>query len=301
MASVMRRRVSKPRRRRLRRVFVVLLLVCAAAFVLLHYNQRVELTAYDVDVPGLPRELDGLRVVQLSDIHRSIMVPDSLIEQAIGKANSTHADIALLTGDFVSRGERNAEPCAKMLSKLDTRLGSYAVLGNHDQWTDATAVTRALSGQGIEVLRNRHCEPVKGLCLVGTDFVGVTGLKPGHPYVRKAFRQLPQDACYVMVSHTPRAVICFQGKRGLLITGHTHGGQVQIPHVRRNRLPGLKGWKYIQGWYREGDILMYVNRGMGMVNPAVRFRCPPEVTLYVLHPVDAGEAPRSRRAILRER
>ncbi len=294
--SVMRRRVSKPRSRRLRRVFIVLLLVCAVAFVLLHYNQDVELTAYDVGVPGLPPELDGLRVVQLSDIHRSIMVPDSLIEQAVGKANSTHADIALLTGDLVSRGRHNAEPCAKMLSKLDTRLGIYAVLGNHDQWTNAKAVTTALSSRGIEVLRNKHCEPAKGLYLVGTDFVGVSGLKPGHPYVRKAFKRVPEDVCYLMVSHTPRAVICFKGKRGLLITGHTHGGQVQIPHIRRNRLPGLMGWKYIQGWYREGDILMYVNRGVGMVNPAVRFRCPPEVTLYVLHPEGGPKATWSRRS-----
>lgn len=269
-----------------------------AGTVLLAYSalwetRRLELRAYDVRVPGLPRELDGFRIVQLSDLHRSLIVPDSVIRRAVDLANSTRADVAVLTGDFVSRNAGNAGPCAAMLSRLQTRAGSYAVLGNHDHWTDARTVAAALKRHGITVLDNRSVEVAPGLYLVGIDDKWA-----GKPDVPTAFRGVPSDTCYVMLSHTPLAVDLFQGKHGLLITGHTHGGQVQIPFVNRKRLPGLRAWRYIQGWYREGDILMYVNRGIGTVNPAVRFRCRPEVTLYVLRcgtgrrPVVVGRARR---------
>ena len=257
------------------------------AYSALRETRRLELRAYDVRVPGLPKELDGFRIAQLSDLHRSLIVPDSLIRRAVDLANTSRADVAVLTGDFVSRNADNAEPCARMLSRLRTRGGSFAILGNHDHWTDARTVAAALRRHGITVLDNKSVEVVPGLYLVGIDDQWA-----GRPDVPAAFAGVGSNACYVMLSHTPLAVDLFTGKRGLLITGHTHGGQVQIPLVNRKRLPGLRGWRYIQGWYREGDILMYVNRGIGTVNPAVRFRCRPEVTVYVLHRGDSDARPR---------
>jgi uncharacterized protein len=249
------------------------------AYCWLFETRQPVLTAYDVTLPGLPRELDGFRIVQLSDMHRSLVVPDSLIRGAVRLANSTHADIAVLTGDFVSHNANNAKPCAQMLSRIRTRKGLYAVLGNHDHWTNAGMVSKAIKSQGIVLLDNSNARLGTGLYLAGIDDKWA-----GKPDVGTAFRWIPQGSCRVMVSHTPLAIDLFKGRQGLLITGHTHGGQVLVPFVPRRRLPGLKGWHYIQGWYREGGILMYVNRGIGTVNPPIRFRCQPEVTLYVLHP-----------------
>jgi hypothetical protein len=119
--------------------------------------------------------------------------------------------------------------------------------------------------------------------------VGIDDHWAGNPDVDTAFGNVEESGAYVMISHTPLAAGLFAGKRGLLITGHTHGGQIVPPFIPRNRLPGLKGWAYIKGWYEVGDILMYVNCGIGMVNPPLRFRCRPEVTLYVLHPAKGSK------------
>ena len=236
------------------------------------------LTTYHVAIPNLPRELDGFRIVQLSDIHRRRAVPDYTIRKAVRIANSTHADVAVLTGDFVGKGRSNIEPCFDMLARLRTRHGSYATLGNHDHWGQLDAIRASIDKHHIKLLNNSSDEIAPGLYLVGID-----DLWSGKPDLAKAFEGVDTDRAYVMLSHTPLAVDLFKGYRGLLITGHTHGGQVQLPFVPMERLPGLKGWKYIEGWYRVGDILMYVNRGVGMIVPPVRFRCRPEVTLYVLH------------------
>ncbi len=242
------------------------------------------LTTYNVAIPNLPANMDGFRIVQLSDIHRRKTVPDSVIKKAVQIANSTHADAAVLTGDYVGKEPGNIAMSAQMLSGLKTRLGSYAVLGNHDHWTDANAVRKSFKAHGITILNNESARLAKGLYLAGIDDQWT-----GSPDVKAAFKNVGKtDAC-IMLSHTPLAVDLFKGHRGLLITGHTHGGQVMIPFVPRNRLPGLRGWKYIKGWYKVGNILMYVNRGIGMINPPVRFLCRPEVTLYILHPAKDGK------------
>lgn len=247
--------------------------------------RNVMLTTYHVEIPNLPAELDGFRVVHLSDIHRRKYVPDSVIEKAVRMANATGADAAVLTGDYVSRYRKDIEPCTRLLSKLETRLGSYAVLGNHDHWTDGPAVSESLTRNGITVLHNANVKLGDGLYLAGIDDQWA-----GSPDGKAALRGVGEtDAC-VMLSHTPKGWGHFKGRRGLLLTGHTHGGQAIVPGIPRNRLPGLLGWKYISGWYREGDILLYVNRGVGTVNPPVRFLCRPEVTLYVLHPSSDGLA-----------
>ena len=271
-----RTRVS--RRRFLKRCVLGGLALAAPADAILYEPRAVELTTHHVAVPSLPRKLDGFRLVQLSDLHRRSVVPDAAITGAVSIANSTRPGAAVLTGDFVGRDPDDIVPCFKMLSKLKSTLGSFAVLGNHDHWTDAAAVAAAMKHRGVTLLDNANAELEKALYLVGID-----DKWGGRPDVPAAFQGVVENSAYVMLSHTPLSVELFNGRRGLLITGHTHGGQINIPFVPRNRLPGLRGWKYISGWYEVGDLLMYVNRGIGMVNPPIRFLCRPEVTLFILH------------------
>lgn len=248
--------------------------------------QNIELATWDVAIPGLPRRLDGFRVVQVSDLHRGPVTRDSVIRKAVAVANSARADAAVLTGDFISTSSDNLEPCLRMMSEVRTRLGSFAVMGNHDQYHHVLGLSRKLMPRyGITLLDNNSARLEDGLFLAGIDDVW-----GGRPDAAKALRHVESAAACVMVCHNPLGWGRFKGRTGLLITGHTHGGQVQLPLIPRNKLPGLRGWEFIEGWYRRGEILMYVNRGIGMVNPPARFLCRPEVTLFILHPSPDGRA-----------
>ena len=271
------------RRRFLKRCLIGGAALAVPADAILYEPRAVELTTHHVAVPNLPRERDGFRLVQLSDLHRRSLAPDAAITSAVRIANSTRPDAAVLTGDFIHHNPDDIVPCFEMLSELKSTLGSYAVFGNHDHWTDAPAVAAAMKRHGVTLLDNANVELEKGLYLVGID-----DKWGGRPDVPTSFRQVNRNSSHVILSHTPLAVDLLKGRCGLLITGHTHGGQINIPFVPRSCLPGLRGWKYISGWYRVDQMLMYVNRGIGMVNPPIRFLCRPEVTLFILHPASTG-------------
>lgn len=241
------------------------------------------LTSYDVAVPRLPGRLDGFRVVQLSDIHRRGIVPDRVIERSVELANSTNADIAVLTGDYVGKKLKDIDPCFDMLSNVHARLGSYATLGNHDHWLDAQAVSKSIVNHGITLLNNANARIADGFYLVGIDDTWA-----GKPDAELAFQGVDDNACYLMLSHVPDGIDLFKGRSGLLLSGHTHGGQIKLPALRW--VPDMKTNKYVEGWYQKGDILMYVNRGIGMSILPLRFRCRPEVCLFVLHPSQSNKA-----------
>ncbi len=241
--------------------------------------RRVQLVTYDVTVPGLSPQLDGFRVVQLSDLHRRWIVPDGNIRRAVDLANTAQADVALLTGDFVSNNASNAEPSCEMLSRLTTRLGSFAVLGNHDHKHAEFAIPNSLARNGIRLLNNESLEVAPGLFIVGIDDLGEKQYD-----VAKSFANVPNGAARVVMTHNPQLASQMQDYQGLMVSGHTHGGQICLPFSRTANLAGLLGWPYIKGWYSVGGMLVYVNRGIGMTGIPARFFCRPEVTLYILHP-----------------
>lgn len=272
---------------RINKRFITRLSLCVVLLVLLYagvYEPRnVQLTVYHVAIPNLPPTLDGFKVVQLSDIHRRLIVPDSTIRSAVKIANSTHADVAVLTGDYVGYNRNDINGCFNILSKLKPRLGTYAVLGNHDYRTDPEAVRMALRAHGMILVDNANAKVSKDLYIAGLE-----DSWEAFPNQDAALEKMPDNAACIMLSHSPLGVNALHGWRGLLITGHTHGAQCYIPPISRDNWPGLLKWKYIRGWYQQMGVLMYVNRGIGMGNAPFRFLCRPEVTLYVLHPSKDG-------------
>lgn len=272
----------KPLRRRVKRLLWLLIPILIAWFFLDVFVIEVKypaLSVYHVEVPNLPENLDGFKIVQLSDVHRLDESFDPVIRRAVEIANSQKPDIAVLTGDFAGQDISNYDPCMKLLAEINTKKGIYAVLGNHDHWAGANSVKKAIRENDIRLLDNSNKEVAPGLFIAGVDDHWT-----GRPNGRKALRGVGRNDCCVMASHSPHSVKEFAGRKGLFICGHTHGGQVQIPFIPRNRLPGLRGSEYIDGWYNRGGILVYVSRGVGVIDPAVRFRCRSEVVLYVLHP-----------------
>jgi len=238
-------------------------------------NERIWLDA-------LPEVFSGLRIVQISDIHHGLFLPEQWLTEAVQQTNRLRADIVVLTGDFVTYSRANIEPAAEILSRLRARYGVLAVLGNHDFRVGADAVTSALRRKHIEVLRNQHVTVQFGgssLYVAGVDDYGYGA------DVRRAVRGIPRDSATVLLAHNPR-IIHLASRHGvsLVLSGHTHGGQVNLPLLGTVYGRSPERLRYKIGWDRLGPTQIYVSRGIGTIVLPWRLRCPAEITHLELLP-----------------
>ena len=235
----------------------------------------------NITLKRLPKNLDGFRIVHLSDIHHSPFTSLEHITRAVEIANSLEPDMFVLTGDFVSHESKYIAPMAKVMGTLKSEFGTFACLGNHDHWTDAKLVTNYLRGENITVLINegfRFVERGASFWLCGVDdyMVGQTDL-------RSALRGSFPDEMKILLAHNPK--ILYRAARAsvdLMLSGHTHGGQVKIRNEEKRILPRRK---FASGLYRRKNTQVYITRGIGTVVLPVRFGCPPEVSLIELHSI----------------
>ena len=270
---------------------------CASAGLALYGGEFerhwIEVTHRDVFLPGLHQAFDGFRIAQLSDIHMDEYTEPFFVRDAIHHINNLKPDAVFLTGDFVTRGllpkgfaVETAWQCANLLNQLECPK-RYAILGNHDVLTSRKAVTEALSSNAVTVLENAHVPMERAgarFWLAGLDDP-VEGVPDPELAIPPAIRNIPHEPI-VLLCHAPDYVDTLltipEGQAvSLMLSGHTHGGQVRLPLAGALILPPL-GRKYIEGWFRFGDLQLYVNRGLGTVGLPVRFDCTPEITLFTL-------------------
>ncbi|MBA3240678.1 MAG: metallophosphoesterase [Acidobacteria bacterium] len=271
-----RRRVARTRATPLRTLTAGLAQVARAAFAE-PYQLAVERHA--VALPRLPRELDGLRIVHLSDIHHSPFTGREQVERAVEVANSLQPDIIALTGDYISHEREYIQPCAEMLGRLRARRGVYAVLGNHDNWVDAPLITDLFRAEGIKVLVNEgmrfeDCGASFWLAGVDDTMVGLEDL----PLALAGSRE---DELKLLLAHNP--VILRRAARAgvdLVLSGHTHGGQITWRSERS--ASGRVRRRILRGLGRRGNTQIYVTRGLGTVVLPLRYGCLPEVSLLQL-------------------
>ena len=225
---------------------------------------------------ALPNSLHSLRIVQISDIHYGLFLPKDWLSEAVRQANRLKPDIIALTGDFVTYSRRNIGPVAELLGQLRARYGVFAVLGNHDFRVDPDAMTVALRRQRIEVLRNRHVSVGFGrqaIYLAGVDDYGYGA------DVRSTMRGVPGEAATVLLAHNPRVInLASRNRVSLVLSGHTHGGQVNLPLIGTVYGRSPERLRYKIGWDRMGDTQIYVSRGIGTIVLPWRVRCPAEIT-----------------------
>jgi predicted MPP superfamily phosphohydrolase len=227
----------------------------------------------------LPPAFEGFRIVQLSDIHHGPFSSTEQVERAVDTANRLQPDLIALTGDYISRERQYAAPCAEMLGRLRARHGVFAVLGNHDHWTDAALITDLFRAEGITVLINEgmHFE------LNGSAFwlAGVDDTMVGLEDLSLALAGARRDEMKLLLAHNP--IILRRAARAsvdLVLSGHTHGGQVAIRGERSGSLRHRR--RHLKGLGRQGQTQIYVNRGLGTVVLPIRYGCPPEVSLLEL-------------------
>lgn len=254
---------------------------------------QIEVTKHRVRLDLLPETFSGLRIVQLTDIHHGLYFPADDLQEAIHVANELEPEIIALTGDYVTLSASYIEPVAEMLEGLKARRGVYAVLGNHDFRVGAELIVRALRRSGVEVLRNRHVtfrHRGDSLYLAGIDDLNYKA------DLTRAVRGIPAHAATILLSHNPRIIHrAARAGVGLVLSGHTHGGQVRLPLVGSiyGRSPAKLRFK--EGWDRLGGTRIYVSRGIGTVILPLRYGCSAEIPAFTLEPSAGGRRPNTAR------
>jgi uncharacterized protein len=238
-------------------------------------------------LPRLARSFSGLRLAQISDLHMGGWMNAARLQHVVDLVLAQGPDILLITGDFLI-GRDNLDISNQVvsdliepLSRLAGSIPSFAVLGNHDYWTNVQTVRHILLSSGITELTNTVSILKRGqdsLYLCGVDDIW-----EGVPRLDDVIAQLSDDSTAILLAHEPdfADTSAATGRFDLQVSGHTHGGQVVLPILGPPVLPYL-GRKYGSGLYKVGEMFQYTNRGVGMARLPLRINCPPEITLFVL-------------------
>jgi predicted MPP superfamily phosphohydrolase len=233
-----------------------------------------------------PQALDGLRVALVSDLHAGApQVDEAKVGQVVAKVNAEQPDLIALLGDYVDPEVTLGEPVSpeavgEQLARLRASLGAFAVLGNHDWRTDGERVRRALRGAGVSVLENDAASVERGGCVLW--IVGLADATERVPDTDTSFAMVPDGAPLLVLTHDPDLFPRVPERAALTLAGHTHGGQVNLPLLKRKFIPSRFGDRYGGGAVEEGGRLMYVSRGIGTSNLPVRLGAPPEVVVVTL-------------------
>jgi predicted MPP superfamily phosphohydrolase len=243
-----------------------------------YFDERNELEVMRTTLPvsGLPAALDGLRVGFITDVHCSRWGPPEYVSRAVHLLMNERPDMIVLGGDYVTWGDRRfVKPSAEALAPLSARYGVYGILGNHD---DDRYMPAALAAHGMEVLKDARTRlTIKGEVV---DLVGIRFWTRKPADIASLMRGA--GGTVVLLAHDPRRLAEAAALNiPLVLSGHTHGGQVVLPlagAVAAQKFP------VVAGIGRRNRTTMFVSKGVGTVYVPVRINCPPEVAVLTLQP-----------------
>lgn len=253
----------------------------ATGFGIVRRNQ-FRLSEVRIPIADLPKDLDGLRIVQITDIHLSPFLSEREFARAIDMANETRAHLALVTGDLISRRGDPLDACLRQLARLRAEAGVLGCLGNHEIYTGTSDYVASHGARiGIDFLRSRARLLRFGDASI--NFAGVDYQRFERPYLRGAERLIAPGTLNVLLSHNPDVfpVAASQGY-GLTIAGHTHGGQVDFEILHQHMNVARVYTPYVAGLYSSGPASVYVSNGLGTIGVPVRIGAPAEVSLLRL-------------------
>ena len=234
---------------------------------------------YTIPVPKLPHEFHGMRVIHLTDLHYGPLMPLDILAKVIHKTNELEKDIVLCTGDYV-RGAAAAQKIDgiwSVMTQLRAPEGVYTVLGNHDHWASTEQSLHCLNSSGHINLRHKAVP----LSRNGTTlWLGGAGdLWEDHVNLDQVLKDVPNDACRIVLAHNPdTADTDYTTRVDLMISGHTHGGQVKIPLIGTPILP-VNNKAYTSGFIRSPKTNVFISRGIGWAGIPLRFNCFPEIAI----------------------
>jgi uncharacterized protein len=225
--------------------------------------------------PGLPEPLEGLTIVQLSDLHFAPCFHRAFFERVVESCLEWRPDLVLITGDLVD-GDEVIPWIEPVLEPMEARLGKYAILGNHDAVHQPQRILGALADAGFCSLEGRWCrlkENGARLAVGGTSAPWGPTIWPG---------SIPAADFRILISHSPDQFYTARN-RGveLMLAGHNHGGQIRLPAFGPVFMPSIYSRRFDRGFFRSGSTFLYVNEGVAGKHP-YRYGCPPEICCFVL-------------------
>jgi uncharacterized protein len=261
----------------------------ASPFAVLAYGGLVKRTDFqvrevDLPVPGLPTDLDGLRILQLSDIHLGAFLSEGELARVIDATRELRPHIAFATGDFISTYGDPLEACIRQLARVRADAGMLGCLGNHEHYALAEQQAVDLAAQsGIRILRSESVPLRFGNAVLNVAGVDYQSIFKKRQYLTGAERMIQPGAVNLLLSHNPD-VFPVAARQGYQVTlsGHTHGGQVTIEILDQSINPARFFTPYVQGLYRMGPATAYVTRGIGTIGIPARIGATPEISLLRL-------------------
>ena len=263
--------------------------VVAAPFALFGFGALVERTAFrvrelDVPIPDLHPDLEGLRLVHLSDIHLSPYLSEQEFARVVDAANELRAQVMFVTGDLISMRGDPLDACLHQLSRLRSDAGILGCMGNHEIYAQSEAYTEAQGARlGIPFLRSHARQLRLGSATLNIAGVDYQKIRWRPRYLLGAERLIRPGALNIMMSHNPD-VFPEAAAQGwdLTLAGHTHGGQVNFEILHHDFNVARFYTPYVYGLYQSGRSATYVTRGIGTIGMPARVGAPPEIALLRL-------------------
>ncbi|GAB4529723.1 MAG: hypothetical protein Fur0018_16520 [Anaerolineales bacterium] len=234
-------------------------------------------------LPHLEPPFDGYRIVHISDIHVDTWLGLERLKQVVELVNARQPDLIAITGDFVTtHQEETIAAMGRALRAMRASDGVLAVLGNHDYWAAAAEVRDMLNAAGIREIGNQVHTLQRGKARL--HIAGVDDVYNKHDRLNHVIEHLPLGGAAILLVHVPdfADVAAATQRFDLCLSGHSHGGQLVIPGRKPLFLP-LYGQKYYSGLYRVNGMYQYTTRGLGTSTFALRWNCPPEISVLTLH------------------
>ena len=235
-----------------------------------------------LSVPGLPYDLQGLRIVQLTDMHVSPFLSERQLARAVDMANETRAHLALMTGDLITRPGDPLDACIRQVVRLRADSGIYGCLGNHEIYCkNEDYVTRECERRGLRILRGERTDLRFGNATI--NLAGVDYQQMHKPYLAEAEPLVQSGKLNLLLSHNPDVFGVAAGQGwNVVIAGHTHGGQVNVEILNQNLNVARFYTPWVRGTYYKDKSVIYVSSGLGTIGMPVRLGAPPEVSLIEL-------------------
>jgi len=276
------------RRRKIRFIFRfiffplrLLIRLCLNVGLIRNEERRVAVTQATLKLRQWSSAFDGLTIAFLTDLHCSPWTPPDFLAQVIAQTNQLKPDVILLGGDYVTQNTNYVPAVVEVLSALKAPSGVYFVLGNHDHRAAPELIRNALTKIGFVDVDN------SGQWLTCGDarlrIAGVGDLRRDHQDLRAALSDATEQDAVILLSHNPDYAMTLSDPRvRLVLSGHTHGGQIILPRIGPPVTNSMYGSRLLSGLIHFGTFQLYVSRGIGTVGLPLRYNCPPEITLLTL-------------------
>lgn len=270
------------------KIFLIFFIIIYTS--LLHFNSvvfayrpsKIVIEKVDIYINKLPEDFENFTIAQISDLHLSDVVEKSLIEKTITKTNNLHADCIVITGD-IANDYVYLKECLALLNNLSARYGVYIVPGNRERAIGLNKFKELLEKTNIIPLIDTST-----LLKINDSEISLIGLSDNAkkaPALKNILNTLDASLVKIVCVHNPYVVYNLEDTEtpiDLVLSGHTHGGQVVYPVLGAFKAQKVDGHKLVSGLYKFNNIQLYINRGIGVSRFNYRINCPPEITLITL-------------------